>query len=509
MYIKEGENSKFEIKMQLKIKILKLFAGRPVAILHKKTADKISVNIDDRISLRKKNKKIISVIDIATGLLEENEIAVSNEIVKELKLKENELVDINPAQHPESINLIYKKLKCQPLNEQELKKIISDVVKNALTEPEIAYFVSAIYKCGMSIKEIKYLIKAIVSTGKRLRLRGKVADKHSIGGIPGNRTTPVIVSICSSTGLIIPKTSSRAITSEAGTADVIESVARVDFSAEEIKKIVKKTGACMVWGGSLGLAPADDKIIQIERLLNLDPEPQLLASILAKKIAVDSKYVLIDIPYGKSAKVSKIQALHLKNKFEKLAGEFNIILKCVLTDGSQPIGNGIGPILEMRDILSILKQEPERPLDLEKKSLFLSGLLLEMTGKAGKGGGIATARKILQSGRAFKKFKEIIKAQKGHLNNFKLGEFHQEIKAEKSGKIAEIDNKKINFLARVLGCPADKSAGIYIHKHVSDKAKNKEIILTFYAESEEKLKEALKFYKKIEPIKINRTDKSI
>lgn len=489
--------------MQLKVKILKLFAGRPVAILHKKTADKISVNVDDRISLNKKNKKIISVVDIATGLIKENEIAVSNEIVKELKLKENEIIDISIAQHPESINLIYKKLKCSPLNEKELKKIVSDIVKNALTEPEIAYFVSAIYKCGMSIKEIEYLIKAIVSTGKTLHLRGKVADKHGIGGIPGNRTTPIIVSICASTGLIMPKTSSRAITTSAGTADVIESVARVDFSAEEIHRIVKRTKACIVWGGSLGLAPADDKIIQIERLLNLDPEPQLLASILAKKLAVDSKYVLIDIPYGKSAKVSKSQAIQLKNKFNKLAHKFDINLKCVLTDGSQPIGNGVGPILEMRDIISILKQEPERPLDLEKKSLLLSSLLLELAGKAKKGKGIAMAKKILYSGKAFKKFQEIIKAQEGHLNNLKLGEFHQEIKAKKSGKIIEIDNKKINFLARILGCPADKSAGIYLHKHVNDKVKNKGIIFTFYAESEEKLKEALKFYKKIAPIEIS------
>ncbi|GAG13471.1 unnamed protein product, partial [marine sediment metagenome] len=258
--------------MKLKVKILKLKAGRPVAILHKKTADKISVNIDDRLSLAKDSKKIISIIDIATGLLKENEIAVSNEIVKSLKLRGGEFIDINLAPHPESTNLIYKKLKCIPLNEKELEKIISDIVKNALTEPEIAYFVSSIYKCGMSIKETEYLIKAIVNTGKTLKLKGKVADKHSIGGIAGNRTTPIIISICSSAGLIMPKTSSRAITSAAGTADVIESIAKIEFSIPQLYKIIKKTKACMVWGGSLGLAPADDKIIQIERLLNLDPE---------------------------------------------------------------------------------------------------------------------------------------------------------------------------------------------------------------------------------------------
>ncbi len=301
----------------------------------------------------------------------------------------------------------------------------------------------------------------------------------------------------------MPKTSSRAITSAAGTADVIESVAKVEFSSSQLYKILKKTKACMVWGGSLGLAPADDKIIQIERLLNLDPEPQLLSSILAKKLSVNSNYVLIDIPYGKSAKVSRKKALSLKKKFEKLSKIFNINLKCILTDGSQPIGNGIGPILEIRDVLSVLKQSPERPLDLEKKSLKLASFLLEMTGKAKKGQGMELAKKILQSGKAFSKFKEIIKAQGGHLNNLKLGEFFQDIVAKKSGKVIEIDNKKINFLARILGSPTDKGAGIYLYKHLKDNVKRKEKLLTFYSESERKLREALKFYKKIKPIKIS------
>ena len=217
----------------------------------------------------------------------------------------------------------------------------------------------------------------------------------------------------------------------------MESVARVEFSLDEIKKIVKKTNACMVWGGALGLAAADDKIIQVEKLLNLDPEPQLLASILAKKLAVDSKYVLIDIPYGKSAKVSFYQAINLKRKFEKLGKYFKIELKCVLTDGSQPIGNGVGPILEVRDALSILKQEQGRPLDLEKKSLMLAGKLLEMVGKAEKNKGEYLAERILKSGQAFEKFKEIVKVQKGSLSGRRLalGKFSKEIeRADVTGK---------------------------------------------------------------------------
>jgi len=491
--------------MKLKAKILNLRAGRPVAILHKRTAEKLSVNIDDRITLSKKERKIISIVDIATGILKKDEIALSEEIIKALKIKEADFVEINIAPHPESIYLIHKKLLCHPLNNQELNKVISDIVKNALTGPEIAYFVSAVYKCGMSMEETKYLIKAIVGSGNVLKLRGKVADKHCVGGIAGNRTTPIVVAICASTGLKMPKNSSRAITSAAGTADTIESIAKVEFTVPQIKRILKKTNACLVWGGALGLAPADAKILQIEKLLHLDPEPQLLASIISKKLAVDSEYLIIDIPYGKSAKVSKYQALDLKKKFEKLGKQFKIKLQCVLTDGSQPIGNGIGPVLEMRDVLAVLRQAPEKPLDLEKKSVMLAGKLLELTGKTKKNKGEELAKKILHSGKALSKFEEIIRAQKGSFSQSKLrlGNFSEEITSSKAGKITEIDNKKINLLGRILGSPSDKPAGIYLHKHCGEKVENKGALMTFYSESEQKLKDAVKFYKKLEPIRIS------
>jgi len=490
--------------MKLKVKILKLRAGRPVSILHKKTADKIGVNIDDRIILEKGGKEVISLVDLAVGMIKKEEVAVSSEVIRSLKLKKEDNVEISLAPHPESTHYIYKKLKCEPLKAKELDKIIADIVKNALSGSEIAYFVSAIQKCGMSDRETEDLIRAIVKTGHRLRLRGKVADKHCVGGVAGNKTTPIIVPICAAAGLKMPKTSSRAITSATGTADVIEVISPVEFSIKRLYKIIKKNNACIVWGGSLGLAPADDKIIQIEKLLNLDPEPQLLASILAKKLSVDSEYILIDIPCGKSAKVSKKKAIHLKKKFEKIGKDFGLKLKCTLTDGSQPIGNGVGPVLEVLDILSILKQSPHRPYDLEKKSIHLSALLLELTGKAGKGKGKDLARKILQSGKAYKKFKNIIKSQGGFLSprRLQLGPFSEELRASKSGKITEIDNKKINFLAQLLGSPVDKSAGMYIHNHVGDKVKKNTLLLTFYAESKHRLKEALKFYKKVKPIKI-------
>jgi len=489
--------------MKLKVKVLKLLAGRPVVVLHFNTAGKLSVRVDDRVLIERKTKSIVSVVDVSTGLLKENEIAVSNEVVKRLNLKDGDNVEVNIAEQPESIELIHKKLECHHLNKKEVHEIIQDIVKNALTETEIAYFVSAVYKCGMSMNEVRYLIDSIVSTGKKLKLKGKIADKHSIGGVAGNRTSPIVISICAAAGLTLPKTSSRAITSAAGTADVIETISRVDFSVKEIYKIFKKTNACLVWGGSLGLAPADDRLIQIEKLLHLDPEPQLLASILSKKIAVGSKYVLIDIPYGTSAKVSKKQALDLKEKFQNLGKDFDMNIKCVLTDGTNPVGRGIGPLLEIRDILSVLKRERKRPLDLEKKSIFLSGQLLEMTETTKKGDGEKLAEELLNSGEALRKFEEIISAQKGDINrakNTKLSKFKKDIFAKTPGKIKSVNNKKINLIARLAGSPADKGSGIYLYKIRSDRVRKNEKILTIYSESKIRLKDAVDCYLKSKPI---------
>ncbi len=492
--------------MELKIKLLTWSAGLPVAMFNEKTASKMGVHTKDRVSIKTLSnppKELSTIIDTIKGLVGENEIAVSSELKKILNLKIGQKVDVELAPTPKSMVFIKKKLNKKALSEKEINEIIKDIVNNSLSEPEIALFISAMYEQHMTMKETIYLIKAILKSGNKLTLNHKpIIDKHSIGGVAGNRTTPIIVSICATAGLMMPKTSSKAITSAAGTVDVIETIADIEFSIKELKKIVKKTDACMVWGGALGMVPADSKIIKIEKILKIDPEAQLLASIMSKKLAVGSKYILIDIPCGETAKINKSKAQGLKRKFEKLGKYFHKKLKVVLTDGSQPIGNGIGPALELVDVLKVLDLKEKSPKDLEKKSLFLAGELLEMTSKAKKGKGIEMAKEILYSGKAFKKFKQIIKAQNGQLKDIAPAKFKKNILSKKSGKIYEIDNKKINSLARIAGCPVDKFSGLYLYFHVGDKVKKREKLLTIYSESRTRLKHAVEFYEKEKPVKM-------
>jgi AMP phosphorylase len=491
--------------MELKVKILNWSSGIPVAMLNEDTANLIGVKTNGRISVKtltQNPKSVSTIVDIAKSLVGRKEVAVSSELAERLSLVNHQRVDIDLSSNPKSLAFIKNKMNNKRLSQKEINEIILDVTQNTLSEAEIALFISAMYEKGMNMQETIYLINAILNSGQKLKWKGKfVVDKHSIGGIPGNRTTPLVVAICAAGGLVMPKSSSRAITTAAGTADVIETIARVEFSMKELKKIVEKTGACLIWGGSLEIVPADEKIITIEKMLNIDPEAQLLASIMSKKLALGAKYILIDIPYGKTAKVDKKKGNGLKNKFEYLGKYFKKKLKVVLTRGDEPIGNGVGPVLEIFDILKILKRSENRALDLEKKSIFLAGQLFEMTGKAKKGQGEKLAKEILDSGKALKKFSEIIQAQGGTVDHLKPAKFKKNIISKRNGKISEIDNKKINSLARIAGSPLDKAAGLYLYKHVGDKVNSGDKIITIYSESKSRLRESIRFFHSQKPIK--------
>ncbi len=491
--------------MKLKVKFLKWDAGLPVAMLHYKTARKLDIRPPGNISIKKisnNSKAMSAMIDtIADSSLNENEILISSDIKKEMNLHTGQFVDISIAPLPKGLSVVKKKLVGKRLSQKEIDTIIRDIVQNNISESEVAFFIAAMYKQEMSMKETIYLIKAMLKYGNKFPTKGKfVVDKHCVGGVAGNLTTPLVVSICASAGLIFPKTSSRAITSAAGTADVIESIAKVDFKRSELEKIIKKTGAFMVWGSSLNLVPSDEKIIKVEKFLNLDPKAQLLASIMAKKLAVNSRYILIDIPCGKNVKVNYKKGKDLKKQFEFIGRYFHRRTHCVLTDGSQPIGNGIGPILELQDVVKILDPNKEGPKDLENKALFLAGEIFEMTGRAKKGQGKNMAKEILESGKAFEKFKQIINAQGGDINKLKKSaKFKKDIFAGQTIRILEIDNKKINSLARTAGSPLDKYAGLYIYHHVDEIVRKGDKIITIYAGTKTRLQQAVKFYRDEKP----------
>lgn len=472
--------------MKFRVKDMDIATGGTlIAILNKKDARLLDIRSGDRIMVHHGKCRVTCILDISESkkAVPPGRIGLFEEVLDKLKACQGNTVDIHLTGKPESVSHIRDKLFGKRLSYEELYHIIDDITNDRLTDIEKTYFVSACFSNELTDEEVVDLTRAMVETGDKLKFPGITLDKHSIGGVPGNRTTMLVVPIVAAAGFTIAKTSSRAITSPAGTADTMECLARVELSEKEIKEVVHKTGACMVHGGALSLAPADDKIIEVEHPLSIDAEGQLLASVMAKKYSVSASHILIDIPMGKSTKANTwAKANHLKHKFGLIGRKLGMNVKVIITDGSQPIGYGVGPVLEAKDVLAVLKNDPAAPQDLRKKSLMMAGLLLEMTGKYPKGKGLAAAKNILESGKAMKKMNEIILAQ-GKRALPAVGKYFIPVKSRKMGRVKEIDNETIAKIARIAGAPDDKGAGLFIVKKVHDLIKRGDLLYTIYVEN--------------------------
>lgn len=397
-----------------------------------------------------------------------------------------------------AINAIRKKLVGKNLNYKEIYCIMDEISKQRLDPVLTTYFAASGYSKGFTNQELYFLTKAMVETGEKLHFKGIVADKHSIGGVPGTRTTLIVVPIVAAAGFQIPKSSSRAITTS-GTADDMEVLAPVILSKERIMEIVKKIKACIIWGGNFNIAPADDIIIRVEKPLMFESFDKIIVSIMSKKIAFGSTHVVIDVPYGHSLKVTYLRdAEILKEKFEYIAEKFNIKIRVLIHRTDQPIGRGIGPVLETKDALKVLEQTPDRPFDLEVRSITLAGNLLEICLKDSSkelqeyvkntyGNCMGWATKILRDGLALKKMKEIIFEQGGSKNikssQLIPGKFIYKVKAQKDSVIKNINSKNLTLLIKALGAPLQKKSGVYLDKKEGEKIKKGETIYTLYSEN--------------------------
>ena len=396
-----------------------------------------------------------------------------------------------------AVKSIQKKLLGKRLSYREIYLLMDEIAHRRLSDVLTAYFVASSFKEGYTPEELFHFTKAMVETGNKLHFNGIVADKHSTGGVAGTRTTMILVPIVAAAGIKIPKISSRAITTPAGTADTMEVLAKVNLTAKEISHIVERVGGCIAWNGHLNIAPADDIIIKVEEPLSFESFDKIIISIMAKKIAVGATHLILDIPVGKTMKIRHFQdAEKVKDKFKLLAEKFKIEVIFDINETLEPAGRGVGPALEARDVLYVLEQKKDRPLILEAKALRLAGKLLDLcfTEMKLKKNGEEEARRILTGGLALKKFKEIISAQKGDSSitsdSFKIKSHKSEIRSPHSGKIKGINNYNLNSLAKILGAPQDKFAGLFLYKKLDEYIKRGELLLELYSTDKYKLKEA-------------------
>lgn len=398
-----------------------------------------------------------------------DEIGLSEQAFARLDLPEGSVVAISPAISPRSLESVRAKIRGHTLSAADIGNIVKDIAAHQYSEMEMAAFLigSASF---MTTDELLALTRSMTGAGKTLKWpQPVVVDKHCIGGIPGNRTSMVVVPIAAAHGLTIPKTSSRAITSPAGTADTMEVLARVELSAQEMQQVVGECGGCIVWGGRVNLSPADDIMISVQRPLGIDTREQMVASILSKKAAAGSTHLLIDIPVGPSAKVRSLDdAMRLRKLFEFVGDQIGIQLEVVTTSADQPIGRGIGPVLEARDVMAVLRCDPDAPMDLREKSLRLAGRLIEFDPDVRGGAGYAHAERLLNSGAALAAMERIIAFQGPPPEQWRLGHLSKDILADTDGRVESIDCYRMARIARLAGAPLDKGAGIEIFKKIGE-----------------------------------------
>ncbi|WP_064609182.1 thymidine phosphorylase family protein [Photobacterium sp. J15] len=453
---------------------------------------------NSRVTIELRGRQLIATLNVVEQyVLPRNHIGFSKVAAERLGIAYGDSIRVKHGPVLLSLSALRKKIYGNELNEAEIRAIIGDISTNRYSDIEIASFLSACAGHRLSAPEIIFLTRAMVNCGEKLSWPGheKVFDKHCIGGLPGNRTTPLVVAIVSAAGLIIPKTSSRSITSPAGTADAMETLTRIELGLDEIQKVISHTGACLVWGGAVNLSPVDEVLIRVERALDLDGEGQLIASVLSKKIAAGSTHVLIDIPVGETAKIrTQADAERLAALFTEVGSALGLAVRCVISDGTKPVGSGIGPAEEMRDVLAVLQNKRSAPKDLRQRALFLAAQLLDFARGKGIDEALSLATSLLSSGRAWQQFQHIIDVQ-GERKELPMAK-HQDIQyALQSGIVYDIDNRRLSRLAKLAGAPGEASAGLRLHVNVGNKVDQGQPLFTLFTASLGERDYALSYYR--------------
>ncbi len=489
--------------MKLIVKTWDLESREPIGLIHEKDAIELGIKEGERVRIDTKIPMTI-LSSISDTLLNPGEIHLPEYILKKVGMVDGQEINVVFSAKPDSVRNIRKKMDGEKLTRDEIHDIVFDILDAQLSKIEVSAWLTSLYINGMDTEEIANFTQSIVDTGDRILFdRSPVFDFHSVGGVPGNKITPIVVSIVAAAGLMLPKTSSRAISSACGTSDFVETFCDVELDAERLKEIAEEVGGVFAWGGSMNLAPVDDMVIKVEYPLGINPHAQMMASIMAKKMAIGATHLLIDIPTGAGTKIESIEVARSYAKdFMEIGELLGIHVECAITYADQPVGVAIGPNIEARECIRVLEGD-DHPSSVIEKACDLAGIILEMGGIPN---GSEEAHRILKSGEAYKKFMEIVVAQGGRSDlkseDLKPGKYKEEIVAQSSGYVRNVNNKDLVSIARAAGAPADKGAGLMLLAKKGQRVEKGDVLIQIYADNEAKCKRAKDSAIKMKPVGI-------
>lgn len=492
--MKKKEKKQIKDIFTAKTKIIDIHEGGDlIVLLNEQDAWAYGITSMDKVSIMYGDRDFVFDVDLSDTFVQRGEIGIYEDIKEKYKIQDNQLVTISFTKNSsESLDALKKWLTGKRLNQKEILAIMKDISNNRFTDILTTYFSAMGFFFPSKDEDLYRMAKAMAESGEMLHFPGVVADKHCMGGVPGNETTMIIIPILASLWIKMPKTFSKAITTPAATGECVSVLMDISFSKKEIENLIKKNNCCLVRGGGLDLAPADEKLIKVAYPLSMQSYSRTIVSIMAKKYAMGINHSLIDIPVGPTAKVPDMKMANvLKKKYEYVGKKLGMKVHVEITDALQPIGAGIGAVLQVREVLRVLQQHKKRPMDLEKKAVFLASKIIELVGMAKGKDAEKLAYGQIISGSAWAMMQKIIAAQHGDPKVksewLKLAKISNDIVAEKNGKVKNIDMKAVNIATRTLGAPLDLQAGLYLHKKLGDTVKKGEVIYTIYANDEGKI----------------------
>ena len=414
-------------------------------------------------------------------------------------------------------DIISKKRDSLELTKDELDYFVGEVVHNNVPDYQISAFLMATYLNGMTADEASNLTNAMVETGEVLDIEGVSKfsfDKHSTGGV-GDKITLILVPIIASLGIPVVKMSGRGLGITGGTLDKLESIPgfNIHLSNEEILKQSKDVGA-VICAQTSCLAPSDKIFYELRDVTaTIDSIPLIASSIMSKKLAIKNKALIIDLKVGKGAFMKNIEdARKLANLMKDIAVKHGRECKILLSDMDSPIGYTVGNSLEVIEAIEVLsgKSKPTSYEITKSIAVEVLGLLKNIS----KADAERMVDETISSGKAFEKFKELVKSQGGDISyiedtsKFNLSKIAVQVKAESSGYVY-YDALKFGEISLISGAGREKKedeidygAGIYFNKTNGEKVESGDILFTIYSnrDKNEILKEIEGSYKISESI---------
>lgn len=392
-------------------------------------------------------------------------------------------------------NIIQKKRDKETLTTDEIKWVIDSLLSGVIEDYQMSALLMAIYLNGMNTEETKALTNAMLYSGKVLDFKDQVyIDKHSTGGV-GDKTSFILAPIAAACGVKVPMIAGRGLGHTGGTVDKIESVKgfKTDIDLNQFESLLKERGLVLI-GQTKEIAPADKRIYALRDVTaTIESIPLITASIMSKKLAEGAKGIVMDIKTGNGAFMAKLSdAKKLAKSISDTGIRFDKNMMTVISDMSEPLGNAIGNSIEIIECVETLRGNG--PKDLTDLSVHLAGGMIYLAGLAkSHAEGNKKALNSIKDGSALKKFRELIKNQKGDdsfIDNYSLlprTTFSVEVLAKKSGYIKEMNCKEFGLHCVELGGGRKKTSdkidfavGLYLHKKVGDQVKAGESLVTIY-----------------------------